>query len=319
MNTLVDPFFSIVIPVYNKGPYIRRAVYSALGQCFQCFEIILVCEPSFDNSYDEACSFNDPRIRVFSRDEVGPGGYAARNLGILKAKANWVAFLDADDEWYPNHLSFIFDLIKKESSQYFFAAGFDEISNKAIIRNGLVCDSPYKVVTFEEYLNFSPFYTSSTVVNRRLILDVGGFPEGLMKRGGDVDTWLRAIERSGGYIMSGHVGAKYFKNSSNMVTRNNAYSENEIKNHAIKKMIDKYRGTPLEKKLKKKFNNQVIYAWNQNMHLEVKSNFSLSGRLYIKEQFLKASLYLAFSKIPGFLSIHLHRLLYFFVCRFRKL
>src|SRR5690554_2524745 len=99
------PFFSVVIPVYNKEPHIARSINSVLNQSFQDVELIIVCDPSTDNSNAEVAKFTDPRIRVFHRDEPGPGGYAARNLGIKEAKAEWIAFLDADDEWYLDHLA----------------------------------------------------------------------------------------------------------------------------------------------------------------------------------------------------------------------
>src|SRR5690554_4317093 len=119
------PFFSVVIPVFNKEPHVARAINSVLEQTFNNFELIVVCDPSSDNSNFEVEKFEDPRIRIFYRDNPGPGGYAARNLGVEVAKAEWIAFLDADDEWYPWHLSEIFQRLRQFSEEKVFGAGYE--------------------------------------------------------------------------------------------------------------------------------------------------------------------------------------------------
>jgi glycosyltransferase involved in cell wall biosynthesis len=100
-----NPFFSVIVPVYNKEKYVSRAISSILNQSFDDFELIIICDPSSDNSNLEVLKFHDSRIKIFNREIPGPGGYAARNLGIENSNGKWIAFLDADDEWYSNHLS----------------------------------------------------------------------------------------------------------------------------------------------------------------------------------------------------------------------
>ena len=117
------PFFSVVIPVYNKGPHIHRSIISLLNQTFQDFEVILINDASTDNSIEEINKFKDKRIRVFQRNEPGPGGYAARNLGIKEAKGEWIAFLDADDEWMTDHLEKMFILSKEYPGVLFMGCG----------------------------------------------------------------------------------------------------------------------------------------------------------------------------------------------------
>jgi len=97
--------FSVVIPVHNKAPHVARSIQSVLDQTYKNFEMIIINDASTDDSMDEVSKFDDPRIRVFQRNEPGPGGYAARNLGIEKANAEWIAFLDADDVWLSEKLA----------------------------------------------------------------------------------------------------------------------------------------------------------------------------------------------------------------------
>ena len=89
------PEVSTVIPLYNKGPHIERAIRSVLGQMFQDIEIIVIDDGS---TYNGACvvkDISDPRIRLIQQENARVS--AARNRGIKEANADLIAFLDADD------------------------------------------------------------------------------------------------------------------------------------------------------------------------------------------------------------------------------
>ncbi|MFN3301364.1 MAG: glycosyltransferase family 2 protein, partial [Sediminibacterium sp.] len=96
------PTVSVVIPLYNKGKYIERAISSVLAQTYPPLEIIVVDDGSTDNGPERVLKFNDPRIILIRQENRGPG--AARNTGLARAKGKYIAFLDADDEWLPNFL-----------------------------------------------------------------------------------------------------------------------------------------------------------------------------------------------------------------------
>mgnify|MGYP000941292499 CR=1 FL=1 len=99
---------SIVIPLYNKGFIISETLDSVLAQTFTDFEIIIVNAGSTDNGFEIVSQFSDKRIKLFQQENKGAA--AARNLGIEKATGELIAFLDADDYWYPNHLEELFKL-----------------------------------------------------------------------------------------------------------------------------------------------------------------------------------------------------------------
>ncbi|KIC01072.1 hypothetical protein OA88_15890, partial [Flavobacterium sp. JRM] len=90
-------FFSIVIPLYNKAYYIENTIKSVLYQSFTDYEIIIINDGSTDNSLEKVLEFNDKRIQLYTQQNQGAS--VARNLGIEKAKYNYIAFLDADDLW----------------------------------------------------------------------------------------------------------------------------------------------------------------------------------------------------------------------------
>lgn len=92
------PFFSVIIPVYNRSEAVSAAITSVLAQTFTDFEIIVIDDGSTDATPDRLADFGE-RIRVFRQTNAGGG--PARQLGISKARGTYIAFLDSDDTWFP--------------------------------------------------------------------------------------------------------------------------------------------------------------------------------------------------------------------------
>ena len=99
----VHSLVSVVIPLYNKSQYIERALSSVFVQTYPPLEIIVVDDGSTDNGPQRVLDLNYAKIILIRQENRGPG--AARNAGLSIAKGKYVAFLDADDEWYPSFLS----------------------------------------------------------------------------------------------------------------------------------------------------------------------------------------------------------------------
>jgi glycosyltransferase involved in cell wall biosynthesis len=102
---------SVIIPAYNAAPYLERAIHSVLVQTRPADEIILVDDGSTDNTAEVAARFG-AKVKLICQANAGVS--AARNTGILAAKGDWIAFLDADDEWLPDRLRLQCELLDQQ-------------------------------------------------------------------------------------------------------------------------------------------------------------------------------------------------------------
>lgn len=118
MNT---PKISVVIPLYNKEKSIARTIESILNQTLHDFELVIVDDGSTDKSIDVVRDFKDDRIVLIQQKNAGPG--AARNTGVRNAKADWIVFLDADDENLPDSLEFFSEMIEEYPEADIFDTG----------------------------------------------------------------------------------------------------------------------------------------------------------------------------------------------------
>lgn len=98
-----NPLFSVVIPAYKAAAFIRRTLGSVFAQTERDFEVIVVNDGSPDNMLEILQQETDPRLRVITQENGGE--CSARNRGVREACGTYVAFLDSDDAWLPDHLA----------------------------------------------------------------------------------------------------------------------------------------------------------------------------------------------------------------------
>lgn len=213
--------FSVIIPVHNKLPHIDRSVNSVLNQSFSNFELILVDDASTDGSSEKLLEYKDPRLNILRRKSPGPGGYAARNIGIRNATYEWISFLDADDEWEKDYLEKVFHAIQRYPDADFITTGYENVYDGGRRRRNpkLKVDSGYTMFSLQSYLvNNSIAWTGVINIKKNLILNSGLFPEGRCRRGGDMDTWIRCLYKSKRAVRVNQTLAYYYRNTVNRVT-----------------------------------------------------------------------------------------------------
>lgn len=222
MNT---PYFSVIMPVYNKAPHIRRALTSVLKQSFSELELIIVNDASTDSSLSEIKKFSDRRIRIYNRDAPGAGGYRARNLGIKNSRSEWIAFLDADDEWYPYHLYDAYKMINSEDNVDIVCSGWATKYGNGQLVNNVYYDDNHKKgqheFTVRDFIYKSrPMWTGVVIAKKKLLDKVGGF-DVRWKHGADASLWLNLLLNvDGRAIWNPKITAVYHTNTVNRVTSN---------------------------------------------------------------------------------------------------
>jgi len=188
---------SVIIPLYNKALYIGRAIRSVLRQTFQDFEIIVVDDGSTDGGAATAQSFEDERIRVIT--QTNRGSSAARNTGILAARSDLVAFLDADDTWNKDFLQTVLDLHEAYPQAVMFATAYlkDFSGKKRTPRlKGMPPGTWHGIIPeyFRTVLWDLPVISSAVMIKRCAFDTTGFFKEGAVL-GEDQDMWCRIALR----------------------------------------------------------------------------------------------------------------------------
>jgi glycosyltransferase involved in cell wall biosynthesis len=186
------PKVSVIIPAYNCETVIGRAISSVLKQNEVELEIIIIDDGSTDNTRYEVTCFEN-RVRYFFQSNSGPA--AARNRGLAESRGEFIAFLDADDEWLPEYLEKTIPLLVRDNKVglvYSWAikrnkTGHDKIRNlQSPSRNS------WHTLLWPDPLQCTP----ATICRRTVLEKVGDFDTSLKTRE-DLDLWIRIGEIAG--------------------------------------------------------------------------------------------------------------------------
>ena len=187
------PFFSVVIALYNKKDYIANTLKSVLNQTFTDYEIVIVNDGSTDNSFEIVNRIKDSRIISFNIKNQGAA--YARNYGIQKANAEYIALLDADDLWKDIHLETIFNLLKDYPNTGMYCSGYNLLYGDKRIKKSKLKGIPNEfrgiISNYFESNLFNSIVNSSVVVISKHVLDYIGLFDIGMKSGQDTDLWTR--------------------------------------------------------------------------------------------------------------------------------
>lgn len=171
---------SVVIPLYNKAHTIQHTLSTVLNQTYSDFEIVIVDDGSTDNGVEVIENFtNDKRINIISKNNEGVS--VARNIGVLHSRFEYIAFLDADDEFLPKYLEEVVLIIQTFPQVGMIACGgfFKDFKTGKVVPRVAkkYIDKTVMLNYFDAPDVFS--HTSATVVNKSVFLSTGGFPPGI--------------------------------------------------------------------------------------------------------------------------------------------
>jgi len=187
---------SAVIPAYNAEQYVGRAIESVLQQTRPAEEVIVVDDGSTDGT---AAVVEDYGSKVRLIKQSNAGASEARNMGIKSAKSQWIAFLDADDEWLPEKLKVQMAHLRRNSNlvwthgDYFKSVSREVPMKPARDMNraeGLLGGKEYFTSYFEGFLSGFYAWTGTILVRRQALIKAGLFRAGQL-RAQDTDMWFR--------------------------------------------------------------------------------------------------------------------------------
>jgi glycosyltransferase involved in cell wall biosynthesis len=188
-----DKLVSVIMPAFNAEPYIGKALESVRAQTYQDWEIIVTNDGGTDGTVRIVTEFaqQTPRNVVLLEHAQSQGPSAARNAAMKSAKGEYIAFLDADDIWMPDHLERVCAVLASGRADLAYSDGcvFREMPSgeiESLPIDTIEVRNPPKDLFRRNFIN-----SSGAVITRRLMEKVGDFDRNL--RGvEDVDYWIRA-------------------------------------------------------------------------------------------------------------------------------
>lgn len=225
-NPYLNPFVSVVMPVYNGSRFVRVAIESVLAQTFAEFEIIVVDDASSDDSYSIVAAIRDPRIRLV-RNEKNLGSYPSSNLGIGMARGRYVTRHDADDISLPSRFERQVSLLEDDphvvlvSSEYWKIDESGQMQRRisSLRRSGHHHAVPWHLL-FYNHLGAH----SQVMMRRDDLVAVGGYPTEA-RYSQDYRLWVQMAQR--GKVVTLPDVLLYYRSHPNSISGTHKERQNE--------------------------------------------------------------------------------------------
>lgn len=260
--------FTVIIPLYNKAPYIEKAIRSVLAQTFQEFELIVIDDGSTDDGLDKLrvlsseLQKNNPKFITKLRilEQKNQGVSVTRNNGVKLAKYDYIAFLDADDWWDADYLLEMNSLITKYPEAAIYASSYYKVKNSKMIPAQIGVENGFT----EGYMNYfkayskslwMPVWTGACIIRKTGFISENGFNPQL-KLGEDFDLWVRIAAKYKVALLNkqlayynqdvdqknrGVVDFKIYEPDTHFIFNLDYLLEEENKNPDLKNLMDNQR------------------------------------------------------------------------------
>jgi len=227
---------SIIMPIYNAYPYLKDSLFSSLNQTYADLEIIVIDDGSNDGSIDYLNEINDNRLFVYKNDKKG--ACSARNLGLKKAKGEFIQFLDADDILSLDKIEKQVNLLQKHPNRIAVCSTVHFYEDHL---NGTITDSKflYSTDNADDFLlnlyggdgcNFEMISPNAWLTPKKIINKAGFWDEELIKDQ-DGEYFCRVVIASDGVCYEPNVFSYYRKYS-----KGNSISSGRTKNHILSQL-----------------------------------------------------------------------------------
>lgn len=189
--------FSVIIPLYNKAPYIAKAINSVLAQSFHDYELVIMDDGSKDDSFDVAKNVIEGNdcCRLYRQENAGVS--VARNNAVALSQGEYLCFLDADDWWASTFLEEMSKMIDEYPDAGIYGTSYtivNETKKKTRVANiGVEKDFTKGFINYcRVYAKnlIMPLCTGAVCMPRNVFEEFGGFPKGI-KLGEDFLLWIR--------------------------------------------------------------------------------------------------------------------------------
>ena len=216
------PFFSVIIPTYNRADWLGGAIQSVLNQKYAEFECIIIDDGSDDETQSVVSNFKDTRIRYYYQENQERS--AARNLGIQQATGRYLCFIDSDDRYLDVHLSIFHSMIEKFPEHPLF---FTDIARADLLSKSKLQSISYEILSTMKsfaYCLYEPVSCLRWCV-RKDLLDKEKFDKNL-NNGEDQELFLRLLKHVSEVIHIQNVTVIYQQHPGRSIDLVNTYKKN---------------------------------------------------------------------------------------------
>lgn len=215
MDSITNPLVSVIIPTFNHAVYLKRAIVSVLNQSYKNWELVIVDNYSTDNTSALVECFKSDKIHYL---KIRNNGIIAksRNAGIALCKGDWIAFLDADDWWFPKKL----ETIKKHFFEY--DCVYHDVYRVTDSKNTSFFQRTFsrapRINMLEDLLcNGNTIVNSSMVVRKKALEKIGLLREDRnINSWEDYDAWLRLAKNACVFKKENSVLGNYWTGGGNI-------------------------------------------------------------------------------------------------------
>lgn len=302
---------SVIVPLYNKEKWVFRCIDSIINQTYKNLEILVVNDGSTDGSSHVVASINDSRIRILDKENGGLS--TARNFGIENAKGEFIALLDADDEWGNEHVEKLLDGFNQGFENVVLVCSDLVETLDGVKENSIEKDRPHgfkrindevNYILIDDYLStlmngYFLLSGSSVMLKSKVIKDFNIKFESASEPAEDNNYWLR-LNKYGQFVFCNYVGLFYHRVDENSIM-------NKKKNTAqlvppFFHGIDISHYSKSDQKIIKHFLQKEYYkkAYQNRGLLLRKEELSLSNVTKMNHGFLLTIIYLCIRYFPSF-------------------